>query len=423
MSLSTKLAERRAEDLLATDRWRCRCGANNVMTQCGSCGRRAPSEVALSDDPYPWEPFTPAAPSAASKRMTRTALVAIGIGAVTQGAMWLLLRTHAVEPTVAIRFSLLVTLGFYGVVALLLATRARPDEEARPVWSSGNPFVGALLGLVVGAAVAGVVLALLSAINGHPASDQFITMVVSEGTTARIIVMAVIAVVCAPLIEECLFRGMVAQSLRDDNRRKALVMSAALFSLWHLRLAAFRYYFLVGLLFGALYLKRGLVSSIAAHAAFNGTILVVAVAIAHGAPHTFSGSGVSVTAPAAWEEASDASLGMLLALRGPSGSEFGVVNDPVNGRTPSPKELADVIRQRGLPVPGITADIASTEVVKLPIGEAVKVEAEVRGRKGTILVLPKPGRVWTVIAATGGSTRAARDIEGMLKTLELVVTN
>jgi hypothetical protein len=36
-----------------------------------------------------------------------------------------------------------------------------------------------------------------------------------------------------------------------------------------------------------------------------------------------------------------------------------------------------------------------------------------------ILGIPKPGRVWTVVVATGGSPRAAHDASKLLETLHL----
>jgi len=434
MTLKERLAARYAEDLRETDVWRCSCGAANVMTRCGSCGRRMPAEVAFADlppayevpagvppagaAPQPWTSWTPHEPPKPPTRMTRTALIAVGLGAVTQAVVWMLNRTHSLEPTVSIRFSLLVTLGFYGVVALLVAARSSGSEH-RPVWSSGHPAVGALVGAGVGTGVALAVLALLSAVSGHLATDAFATIVVSEGTVGRIIVMGVIVVVCAPLIEEWLFRGLVAESLRDHGRSRALLVSAALFSLWHLRLAAFRYYFLLGLLLGALYLKRGLIASMSAHAAFNGTALVAAVVLAHAAPHTFAASGVSLQAPGAWQRVESKTGGLDLALRGPSGSEFVVIKGDLPGPTPTADQLAAAVRARGLPLPGVTPDVATASVVSLPTGRAVKVDAEVKGHKAVILGVPKEGHIWTVVVATAGSPRAARDAGQLLDSIQL----
>jgi membrane protease YdiL (CAAX protease family) len=311
----------------------------------------------------------------------------------------------------------LVTIGFYAVVALLVASRAN-SADSGPVWSTGRASTGALLGGAIGLGAAATVLALLSAASGHLASDAFASIVVSEGTVGRVIVMGVIAVICAPLVEEWLFRGMVAESLRGHSKGRALVVSAALFSLWHLRLAAFRYYFLIGLLLGALYLKRGLVASMTAHAVFNGTAIVVAVALAHGAPHTFASDGVSVRAPAPWARVGSASA-LQLALHGPSGSEFAVVREALPGRPLTADQLAASVRERGLPMPGITADVASARVVSLPTGRAVRVDADVRGHRAMILGIPKAGHVWTVVVATGGSPRAARDASQLVETLRV----
>jgi membrane protease YdiL (CAAX protease family) len=435
MTLSERLANRYADDFRETEMWRCVCGAANVTPRCSACGKRASAEIPFAEstfvsgratevtfaqEQYPWPTFDATAQqvSATSKRMTKTALLAIGIGAATQGAAWWLGRTHSIEPSVAIRFGLLITIGFYAVVALLVASRAN-SADSGPVWSSGRASTGALIGGVVGLGVAVAVLGLLSAVSGHLASDAFASIVVSEGSVSRVVVMGVIAVVCAPLVEELLFRGMVAESLRSHSKGRALVVSAALFSLWHLRLAAFRYYFVIGLLLGALYLKRGLVASMTAHAVFNATAIAVAVVLAHGAPHTFAGDGVSVRAPAPWQRVSSTSGILQLALHGPSGSEFAVVREVLPGKPVTADQLAAAVRDRGLPMPGVTADVATARVVSLPTGRAVTVDADLHGHRAMILGIPKPGHVWTVVVATGGSPRAAHDASRLLETLRV----
>lgn len=77
-------------------------------------------------------------------------------------------------------------------------------------------------------------------------------------------------------------------------------MSSAAFSVAHLRFAQFRYYVALSLVLGWLYWRRGLVASVAAHACFNGMLVVAAVAASHGSPVVLFGGGASITVPAAW---------------------------------------------------------------------------------------------------------------------------
>jgi len=70
-------------------------------------------------------------------------------------------------------------------------------------------------------------------------------------------------------------------------------------------------------------------------------------------------------------------------------------------------------------MPGVTADVATARVVSLPTGRALRVDADVKGHRAMIIGIPKPGRVWTVVVATGGSPRAAHDASQLLETLRV----
>src|SRR5690348_11755501 len=109
----------------------------------------------------------------------------------------------------------------------------------------------------------------------------------------------VIAVV-APLVEEYIFRGLLAESLAPHGRRLALWVSAAAFAAAHLSPVRFPYYLAMGLLLGRLYLRSGIWASITAHAVFNGAVLATAAIVLTVGSSTITTHGLQVTLPAGW---------------------------------------------------------------------------------------------------------------------------
>jgi membrane protease YdiL (CAAX protease family) len=63
--------------------------------------------------------------------------------------------------------------------------------------------------------------------------------------------------VCAPVMEELLFRRMLIDRMRPYGERLAVVTSAAMFGLFHGNISQFFYAFLLGLVFGYVYLRTG----------------------------------------------------------------------------------------------------------------------------------------------------------------------
>src|SRR5436305_1518197 len=118
---------------------------------------------------------------------------------------------------------------------------------------------------------------------------------VSEGSLVRVLLAFGVIAVAAPVVEELLFRGVVLESLRRRGAFFAVFVSSVLFALAHL--GGLVYYTGCGVVLGVLYWRRGLWASISAHAAFNGSLVLLAVLVALGPSHLLSANGVSVQAP------------------------------------------------------------------------------------------------------------------------------
>jgi uncharacterized protein len=338
--------------------------------------------------------------------VARTAAVVIGLNVVLQAITFGLARSGALQPATGIQLSLWLGVGFYAVAYLLVVARLR-QAGMRPAWTRGGTATSGWVGLAVGLVTAAAVLCL-----GHGRSDPVIQLVVSEGTVPRIALAVGLFVLLGPWIEELLFRGLVAEALRYRGARVAIGVSSVLFALAHLR-GELVYYSLMGALLGGLYWRRGLKASFAAHAAFNGSLVVVAVLGVLGPAHLLRSDGVTVEASPAWHLASAAAIGQAqvdLAASGPSGAGFVVHHDDLPG--------AGRVDVDELPLPhGFLVVPGTARPVDYPIGHGVRLALRDGNQQAELVAVAVGDRVWSVVLVSGGSRRASHDFERMLSTL------
>jgi membrane protease YdiL (CAAX protease family) len=325
---------------------------------------------------------------------------------------WLIGRDTHMEPDTAIRYAVVITLGVYAVVGGLLVTQLTPG--VRLTWRVGNPWAGGGLGVAVGGGLGLVMLLIISGLAGHLSSDPRVVTIMSEGDAAHIGIAVLITCVCAPLVEEVLFRGLLLESLRTRGTAFGIWMSGIAFAVWHLNPAALRYYALMGALLGFLYAKRGLVCSMAAHAGFNGVLTIAAVVIVLSPAKTFEAYGVSVDAPGGWSQ--DHMTGVNLSLSGPSGAWFGVatVSTPVQ---PELQRVTAQVTQGSLgtlSTEALQIDRNTVREVQLPAGRGVEVDVTMQGHSGHMLFIPRAGQSVEVVFLSAGSLRAEHDFTKML---------
>jgi membrane protease YdiL (CAAX protease family) len=342
--------------------------------------------------------------------------VAIGIGALGMALSWHLGRDASLEPETYIRYAIVITLGVYAVVGALIVTQLVPGVRLR--WQVGSPAGGILFGALVGGGLSAALLTAVSAAAGHLSPDPRIVTMMSEGDAAHLVVSALIACACAPLVEEVLFRGLLLESLRNHGSRVAVLVSGAAFAVWHLNPAALRYYALMGALLGVLYLKRGLICSISAHVAFNGVLTVAALAVVLAPAKVVTGGHVSLRAPGGWSTTHEG--GADLALTGPSGATLLVVEVPTV-TPPSPDVIVRRINEGLLTqvFPGLQVDVTKTRQVKLPVGAAVEIDVIAQGHRGTMVFVPLAGESVDMVFLSGGSVKAQTDFPRMLASLRV----
>jgi membrane protease YdiL (CAAX protease family) len=368
----------------------------------------------------PEEHVASALPGPAPKnRIPRTVVMAILMGVVLQVVSYGLVKAlHLPAPT-AVALGLGLTVAFYLLVLSLVQGRLF-DSAVKPVWHVGPPGTGLVIGVTVGAALAFVVVAANSAIAGHLTSDSTAMTVFAQGGLVRIGALVLVSVVCAPFIEELLFRGLLAESLRPRGRGAAIWLSALAFALWHLRPELLRYYLLIGALLGVLYWTRGLVCSMSAHATFNGLLTVVAALALSGAPHTITAAGVSLSAPASWRQVATApgAEATDVELRSPSGAQVFVHHASLPS-TLDPAALTARMNTAATLGPGVTVKAGTVRAVQYPAGSGAAVDVDDNGHDAEAVVITGPQGAVILELLSAGNSNAGPQFESMLQSLKI----
>jgi membrane protease YdiL (CAAX protease family) len=387
----------------------------------------APSPTVLPPAPGTWVPTHPGGGPAYTaedaridgrlldRRAIRLVAIAIGLGGVMQVAGLLIGKDTQLEPSVLIGIDIVMTLAFYGVVAGMVVWQISPSIRLR--WGEGSLVVRLLTGLALGAGLSGLLLAAVSAAVGHLSPDPRFLLLMSEGDPTHIAVVVLLTCVAAPLVEETLFRGLLLEALRPRGTGVAIVASALAFAIWHFIPAALVYYGFMGAGFAAIYLKRGLATSMAAHAGFNGVLTIAAITIVLAPAHPVALGALTFTAPGGWSTVASTTVpasGNLLDLRGPSGAEVAVIELPA-----TTDSTADVLAERlqegtGALSTSLGGPVTNIRETTTPAGQAVEADIDVHSHHGDAVLLPVAGEVYELIFLNAGSVKATEDFSRML---------
>ena len=354
-----------------------------------------------------------------SGRAARLVAVAIGLGVLMQ--LVALYFQHD-APAAQIRYDLVLTGTFYVVVGILVVSQITPEVRLR--WKVGPVVSSVATGVAVGVGFGTLLLFLASSVTGHLAPDPRAVVLVSEGDVAHILCSFLILCVAAPLVEETLFRGLLLESMRGRDVGRAVVLSSLAFALWHLMPASLVYYMGLGALLAWVYLRRGLIGSMTAHACFNGVILAAAVYLALSPGPVVSAAGLTMHAPRGWHQVATTEAvtasGVDVVLRGPDAAT--VVIRHVDRATPIPAAqlaalaasggLSTLLTQEGLQ----NADSAE---VTTPVGPAVEAIGTEHGEHVDTILLPVGTRVYVIAATDGGDAAASHAFRSMVASLQL----
>jgi membrane protease YdiL (CAAX protease family) len=354
------------------------------------------------------------------KRALRLVAIAIGLGGVMQVAGLLIGKDTNLEPSVLIAIDIVMTLAFYGVVGGMVVFQITPNIRMR--WGDGSLVVRLLTGLVLGAGLSGLLLALVSAAVGHLSPDPRFLVLMSEGDLTHIALVVLLTCVAAPLVEETLFRGLLLEALLPRGKGLAIVASALAFAVWHFIPAALVYYGLMGAGFAAIYLKRGLATSMAAHAGFNGVLTIAAITIVLAPAHLVGVGALTFTAPGGWSTVSSpvaSTAGPLLDLRGPSSAEVAIVALSV-ATVQTVDDIAQRLEEGSGPLEAtLGGPVSNIREISTPAGTAVEVNIDLHSHDGDAVLLPANGQVYELIFLSAGSVKATEDFSLMLGSLQL----
>ena len=401
--------------------WRCECGYDNAgRERCLMCGAKAPEEAQGTSGLHAEEEMAPVGEPRlaedAGRKAVRMIFATIGLNILMQGFVAGFLYANGIQGATAVKISLYSAVVYFTVIAIWALGKAA-TLGVQPVLGRTKALVGATEGFIVGGTIALLLVAIVRVVSGRPLLDQMTTYIAAEGSVLGIVLGVLAVVVIGPTVEELVFRGFLAETFFQRwGRAAGILVSAAAFSLAHLRLFQFWYYALMGIGFGLVYRRRGLVGSIAAHATFNGMLVLLAVAAMHGAPLDVEVAGATIAVPPTWQVEIDPLYQDLYAM-GPLGARVGFFHQdlPV-AEVPSVDEIANSFLSGALPLPpGVVLDAVTVNILDLPAGKAVSLIAIVDDHSGRLVALPTPDRLWMAIFESDGASRSSFEFEDMLR--------
>ena len=351
-----------------------------------------------------------------ARRAGWTTFAAIAVGALIQWVVGLLLDGETLEQEALVRYGIVTVLAVYGVVGYLVVKRIEADAHPLRWHGPWGVWPSAAFGFALGGGAGWLLLRALSN-GGVEGGDRYTVLLVSERTVPYIAAALLISCVAAPLVEEALFRGLLLESWLGHGEAVALLGSGALFAAWHLMPAQLPYYTIAGTLLGLLYLRHGLSCSIAAHVAFNGTLVVAAVLFTFApGPVVRPGHGLTLHAPSGWHTI-DGAPGVVY---GPSNAVIVVLALPDGNVPETAGDLAASVAAGGMAhVPGFRVRTDTVRTVDLPSGEAVRMKALGEGLEVDLALLPGDDVLHLVMLRGAGSARARADFDRVLDSIVL----
>ena len=429
--------------------WRCECGHVNLdRAQCEKCGAaplvapnaapdEAPSamrvlwEQSKATEDLRWQAARAEtiaaqtmakeakrmaeAPRKARRGSTRTVIAIIVLNLVLQLVVLAISRGNALGVREELELSLGTAVMLYGAVAVWVGMRSETLGVVA-VWLVGHPARAVIEGVAIGGAVASALSLAGRAATGHPVLDPIAGLLAGQRWEVLALGLVVIAGI-APVVEEIVFRGFLAESFRTRGARFAVGVSAIAFAVAHLRVAQLYYFALMGVGFGVLYLRRGLLGSISAHAAFNGSLVAFAVLASHGPARTTQVDGLSLRVPASWHQIQLKSGGDL-GLIGPNGAQLVVTHVDL---PPSSQFTLDAfaaaLTTAAVSRPNVAIDQHSLAMGQLPIGRVLRFNGTVKGHPDQSTILLVGSQAISVDFLPEGSDQATHDVQAMLASL------
>lgn len=313
-----------------------------------------------------------------------------------------------------LRLSLVITLAFYVLLGLALGGFC-VQRRVGLTWTRGSVVEALLWGFPLGAAGGGLAVLLNSALSGRLASDPRVELLVGGGGFLRISLTFLVTAVLAPLVEETLFRGVLAGTLISRGAAPAVWVSAIAFSVWHMNATSLRYYVFMGLLLATLWRKRGLVASMSAHAAFNGVLTLAAIAATTSGGHLVTYQALTFQLPGGWHQTPVSRIPGGLTVEGPGGAALVATSRP--GAVPTLAQMQDTLVRAERGGSRHTVVAGTERPLPLPIGYAVTADVLLTGQPGHVVDVVMGGTEYELLVVTGGSPAAEAGWTRILSTM------
>lgn len=157
-----------------------------------------------------------------------------------------------------------------GMPVLILLVRTIPaDNVERHSIRAGSFIVAVIMSfgaMYLTNIIGNIITAVIGLLKGSSVQNQLINM--TESTSLWM--MALLMVICAPFVEEYVFRKLIVDRTIRYGQGVAVFLSGLMFGLFHGNLNQFVYAFVLGLLLAFLYVKTGnLKITIAIHMMIN----------------------------------------------------------------------------------------------------------------------------------------------------------
>ena len=161
---------------------------------------------------------------------------------------------------------------YFIALPICLAILGKPENNSE-ITRSRLPVSRFLLAIVISFGVTSIgnlLGTLLSQIFALVSGSEISNPLIDVMTESSPLLMFLASVIIAPIGEELIFRYIIINRTRQYGEKFAIILSAAMFAAFHTNIFQIPYAFLVGLVFGYIYIKTGKIRySILIHAIIN----------------------------------------------------------------------------------------------------------------------------------------------------------
>jgi hypothetical protein len=134
---------------------------------------------------------------------------------------------------------------------------------------------------------------------------------------------------------------------------------------------------------------------------------------------TVHADGLVLRLPGTWHQVHPANVQVDVAALGPGEAQLQLTHHPVPAASGFTLQgLAGQLQAGQLNLPGATFDPATVRVVPLPVGPAIRLDAEVNGHRDQTALLVLDQQLVVLEMTPNGSGRASRDFESVLSSLK-----